>query len=163
MKWFQACRGKTKKVDDEVEQVFESRKLKKTPGKRTTYVRFKRDSQQPEIGPEINERVKWAANNRAPTHCTSDYMKIAQKMMQTVNTVLRRVRFLNRRRQQWVRRISRSRAMRTARTSMRTVARSSTCLCSTPKRKESATERPCWNLWALTLTRTSFMISSVFK
>ena len=91
MKWFQACRGKPKKVEDEVEQVFDHAKSKnqKAPVKRATYVTFKRDSQQPEIGPEINERVKWAANNRAPTHCTSDYMKIAQKMMQTVKRVLK--------------------------------------------------------------------------
>lgn len=143
MKWFQACRGKPKKVEDEVEQDFEYAKSKKAPVKRTTYVTFKRDSQQPEIGPEINERVKWAANNRAPTHCTSDYMKIAQKMMQTVNPVLRLIRLFKRRRQQSARRISPSRAMTTARTSMRTVARYSTCLCSTPKRNGSATERPC--------------------
>ena len=36
------------------------------------------NQQQSEFGSAANERAKWGAQMRAPTHATSDYMKIAE-------------------------------------------------------------------------------------
>ena len=39
-----------------------------------------------ELGSSANDRAKWGAQMRAPTHCTSDYMKIAEVIL-NVNCV----------------------------------------------------------------------------